>query len=87
MSSMPKMTEIGKGIPKFKPVDQNYSRRKDLYTKEEWLNKHEMTVSETYEALRQYVNDNNIPILDNCSYVDFCDFVAERSSRRKEYYD
>lgn len=79
--------DADKQIPKLKPVDQNYSRKKYIYTKEEWLNMHEMSISDTYHALMSYLDDNKLQILDNCCYVDFCDFVADKSSRRKEYYD
>lgn len=74
-------------IPKFKPVDQNYARKKTFYTKEEWLNIHEMDISDTYDALNRYLIEKNLPFLDNCSYVDFCDFVGDKSSRRRDYND
>ena len=73
--------------PKLKPVDQNYSRKKKTYTKEEWVNYYEMELSDTYGALNNYIHDNSLPFLDNCSYIEFCDFVALKSSKNKEYYD
>ena len=74
-------------IPKFKPVDQNFSRKKKFYTKEEWLNVNEMDIADTYGALTRYLADKNLLILDDCSYIEFCDFVAEKSSRFKDNYD
>ena len=75
-------------IPIFKPVDQNYSREKSTYTKEEWLSIFETDLSDTYNVLSRYVTDNNLPFLENCSYVDFCEFVADKSLRFKlPYFD
>lgn len=80
-------TKNKNNIPKLKP--ETYPSRSDVtpISKDEWEDENEIEISRLWVSMNNYLEFNNVDMLDKCTYTDFCTFVALYTTPRLKYND
>jgi len=73
-------------IPSFQPLEAYSSRSNNTpISKYEWIDENEVEMSRLWNSLNNYLDFNNVEMLDKCKYTDFCNFVASYTTHRLKY--